>query len=235
MQIGLGLSLGRGGLSALNAAKIFGSITRQYVRADTVTVATGVSILPDVTGQTAPYVQATAGAQPAWSTNGGPGGRPCMIGNTTSRILNCATFTPAGPCFVWGLIRLDTYTVNRALFGQASGAGLISPIVWAAGGTPNMQATAGTFTGVVPATLGTWFRLEAWFNNSPQDYIKIGPNAASGATGVIGAGVGRSIFGNGGTNFLGASVSELLYADALPSAGQFADADTYAAAMGAAV
>lgn len=229
--IGLGIPSGARALGGMSPATILGATLEQWCRADSVTLATGVSVFADLSGKARPYLQATAGSQPAYQATGGPNGTPRLVGNTTSRIMNCAGYTPGPGLYMWAVISQLTWINSRFLLGAAAGG--INQAVYQASVTPSLQGrTDAGFTPLNAAgVLNQTFVIEAWWNNAAADFLRIGATDATGvATGALGAGTGRAILGCNGGLFSNVALSEIVYASALPDATKRADIAAYGVA-----
>lgn len=190
----------------------------------------GWSVLPGATAASG-TVQDLVGTG-TWVWNGassysltGLNGLPFLSGDGTSTMLMNTSVALAAPgttpVFVWGVMRIDTWANNRVLFG---GQGLQNAfLARLSTSTPQARAFNGSNGGLNGgATIGQWFRFEAYYSNSASDYLKIGASSVTGTpfgndSLSSGVGAGMQILG-GNTSFSASSVSTFFMTTGLPTA-----------------
>lgn len=198
-------------------------------------IASPVAAWPDHSGNGFTLVQAVAGSRPVWGATAGPNNQPAVLfDGVDDAVINALLTRPlasVAPTFLWAILRQVTWTLNRRFWGFEGGATRFALIQNP--GTPTIvQANnvAVNANGGLP--LGTYKRVEAFFNAALTDYNK------SGSTSVTGASAGDSLSTPGfhlgsagdGTLFSNVQVCELWIFNVLPSADKVASLDAYASA-----
>lgn len=195
-----------------------------------VTLATGVSQWNDLSGNGRHYAQGTAALQPSYSNRFA--GYPVLTFDGTDDFLVASGLTRPAPAttptWIWGVIRVETGVASARVLGV--NATNVNACLLAT----NIDGSVNTFGGTAGnacATLGfsTWARFEAYFSGSTADFLRYGPNTASGTnSGNTGSAVAR-VIGKSGTNPTARiSLACLMYAAALPNAAERAALDGWA-------
>ena len=157
----------------------------------------------------------------------GLNGLPYLQGDgATTAMVNTGVALAApgtSPIFCWGVCRLDAWVTGRAIFAGAGAQG--SCVLFSSGVTPQVRNNNAVSGPLVNMTLGQWFRVEAYYSNSTNDYLKIGPTVVTGVICgnnpcVSGASRGFQVMG-GNTSFSQSSISAFFIAQgALPTVAE---------------
>jgi hypothetical protein len=188
----------------------------------------GVTVWQDRTGNARHYNNLGADSTlPLWSSTGGPGGKPSVSGDGAARFIKNANWNPPAPgttAMYWRAIaRLNAWGAsNRHLWGGLTASRLALRTV---ASSPQMACFNVTQGPTVNMTVGTWFRVEAYYSNSTGDFLKIG----SAQTTIPGTNVGNndqtehalfSITPGTGGNCLDASMAKLEIFAGLPMSAE---------------
>lgn len=154
-----------------------------------ITVSTGVSQWSDQSGNGRHLLQATGTAQPSLQSDGS------ILFDGVQQFLKCNSFTLIQPETVYVLFKMVTYTDPTKVFdGNTDNSGSLTMT----GGTPNLQAFAGTsFGNNTGLATGTYGVVTTIFNGAtPASLTQVNNNAAvtgsSGASTMGGFTMGRA-------------------------------------------
>lgn len=185
-----------------------------------------ISAWDDISGKALPY---SGSAKPAFLYNE-LNGLPVAKFSTTNELLTSGLIL-ASPAvtltWMYWCMRIDVWTAAGAAdlyFLPATGAG---PAIVNDAVSPQIHMQSTTAANINSnATVGTWVRCYARFNNSIMDYMKVGSAAA--VTGQSAGGIGGSFaqqIGLGSGRTAQFSLANLCYANADPSALVIAQMD----------
>lgn len=217
-----------GSVSAPDA--IYGADLIQWIRADLLTVSTGVSLWNDKASPSN-YTQGTAGAQPAFNATGAPNSQPCVTFDAVDDYMDSGIALAAPnvtPTFICAMIRQDTWTTGKVLFGSSVGASRCS--IEQRTPTPELIIRSSTVApGNSALAIGAWGRMEGMFQGTTADWIKLKATLVTGATaGVATSGTGRRIGASSTlTNFGGFSVAEMYMVKRIPTSLELVAGDAY--------
>lgn len=167
-----------------------------YLNADLgVTIGTGVSAWADQSGNGNNFTQATGGKQPAYNaTDSNFGSRGSVTGDGSDDFISTTWNPPAPgttPIWFFAVFRQIGYT--NGVYIMAGGNQILG--IAQLGTSPQMKilnTTATTANG--GAVIGTATRLEALFNNSTTDYLKLGSTSTTGVNSGNGDGGSYTLF-----------------------------------------
>lgn len=228
-RIGIGIGIGLGSAPSTPSALTYvTSGVLQYVRADLGITLNGsnVSAWADQSGAAKDYSQGTGAAQPAYSTTSGPNNTAGVTFDGADDLLTSALDLAAPgttPTTIWMIVKAVTWT-NNDTFVSASSANAIQ--VFQQGVTPAVTQTNANNSNT-NLTVGTWRRLEAFFNNNTTDFLRIGATNVTGASSLNASGTGRVLGGRAAANFANIVVSELMYVNRELTAGERTNLDAY--------
>lgn len=132
-----------------------------------------VSTWADQSGNGKNYTAAGA-AQPSIG-NATVNGFPVVSFDGVANAMTAALTLPAPgttPTYIWMIIRQNTWVVNTGFVSQDNATG--AHMIWQGSGSPDILSFEGTTNLTnTAAALGAWVRLEAQWQNSILDYLKI--------------------------------------------------------------
>jgi len=212
---------------------ILGSLA-WWVRADQVALNGGnVATATDLSGNGIHFTQGTAANQPLWVASA-INGKPAIRGDGVDDILSAtwARVAPGTqPFYIWAIINQITWTSGDIPFGDFNSVGPVGfAVQQAIAASPNLTQYNGVSTNNNNAgTLGSYFRLEAFFNNTAASYQKIGATSITGGNPANNAGSGTmQLFAAGSINPAKIELAEIFAFLGAPSAPQRAALDAYA-------
>lgn len=193
-----------------------------------------VSDLADQSGNGVHFTQGVGTAQPLYVASA-IDGRPAMRGDGTNDLLSAAWARVAPgtqPFFLWMVYQQVSWSSGDCLIGDISGVGFVHQ--QAVGASPTVTQFCGTQANAnTTATIGTYVRSEALFNNT-VGYHKIGSNQVSAVNPGNNAGGGTIALmsiGAAGTNCANMELAEAFIFLGTPDAGQRAALDAYALSL----
>jgi hypothetical protein len=205
---------------------------RLWVRADLgITIGTGVSAWADQSGNGNSFTQGTGGSQPTLTAadatlNNLPSVGFDGVDDTMQSALALAA-PGTTPFFIWGICKQRSWTGNESL---VSGSGALLQIAQNTA-SPGIAGFDGTVSPVNNAlAVNAWGRLEASFQNTAADYVRL---IATTVTGIMGNSANTSVNlgARGGTIlFADCAWAELFITLGTPSVGERAALDAYVTA-----
>lgn len=218
--------------AAVTPLTIFGSLAWWY-RADLgVTIGTGVSAWADQSGNAVNMAQGTGAAQPTLIASA-VNGQPAVRFDGIAQFMSAAWARVAPgttPFYICMVFKQITWTSPRGLIGDYNGTNgfLIrqiagaSPQVWEYNGI-------GDSNGNGAGTIGSYFRLEATFDNATTSYVKIGATTVTGGAnpGNNAGGGSLQLAAVNGASFGNIEIAEAYCSLSLPVTGVRSSNDTY--------
>ncbi len=236
-QLGRGARLGRnvrgGRPLPLTPRTILGANLLQWCRADlgvTVDPGGGVSQWGDLSGNGRHYAQATLALQPAYGAAAGANGTPAVTFDGTDDILRSTLARPAPsttPTWTWFVLKQITWTNTRRIFCAGNSSSILTFVQ--AGGSPGLQAYNAINSPVnADLPIGVWGAVQVYFSNTPADYIQVNDaTPTTGNTGNNSAATGMTFGAGNNTLYSNIALSEIVFADVLPTASQLAALSAY--------
>lgn len=126
------------------------------------------------------------------------------------------------PTFLWMIVKQRAWGAGRRLVGDSASG--LTHVLYQNAVTPQITQFDSA-NGPVNAggAIGSWVRVEAWFNNATTDYLKVGATRLTGTNTGNNASTGnRLIASAAGASFSNIEVAALMYFSGLPSAGELA-------------
>lgn len=232
INVGVGIGSGVGVVDASALSFVAPSAVLAYQRADlgvTVDGSNRVSAWADQSGNGKHFTQGTAGLQPLWSPTGGPNSKAAVQLDTTAREMTQALALPAPgttPTLIWLVWMTDAWSSNSRLVG--SEAASTKHLIFATGLTPQLSIYNATQRADNTAgTVGSAFRIEAYFSNSAADRLKIGATSQTGASAGNNASASRILGLNASALTLRGKCMEILYLNRDATAGEKTALDAY--------
>lgn len=175
--------------------------------------------------------QATGGSRPTQSASGGPGSTPIMTFDGTDDNLAVSLVRAAPgttPAAIWFIFRQDTWTNTETIFNDGSGTFIVGQNAV----TPALRISAGGGLAAnnTAAVLTSWFRGQAYFENTISDGLLIGAAAETHPAGTTGNTAGTQFLvgrNAGSTTFSNFSLAEIALFNVKPSAQNKTDLDAY--------
>lgn len=175
--------------------------------------------------------QLTAAVQPGYAT-AVLNGHNVVSGNAADRFLSAAIALPAPgttPTWIFAVFRQTGWVNGHRLF---AGSAATSFKVGGSTTTPSMNlnnTNAGPLNGA--ATVNSWFRMRALFNNATSDYLRIGSTNATGTNLGNATASAIGLFGlSGGGSYGAYSLACIGVWNGEPSAGELSALDTWVTA-----
>lgn len=217
-------------VSALNF--VAASAVLSAHRADkglTVDGANRISAWADQSGNGKHYVQGTGALQMLWLPTGGPNSRAAVQIDATTREMTQALALPAPgttPTLIWLIWQTDVWASNSRIV--SSEAPSTKHLIFATTATPQLSIYNATQRADNTAgTVGSPFRIEAYFSNSAADFLKIGSTTQGGASAGNNASASRILGLNASSLSLRGRVMEMLYLNRDLLAGERTALDEY--------
>lgn len=214
--------------SADTPLTIFGASVLGWYRGDTVTIGTGVSSWTDKTGNGNHLIQATTGAQPAYTASDATlNNRGTLLGNGTSTFLNCVGMVVPATCWIWIILKQVGWTSASKIVNWPGSGSIIQTAT-----TPGIQAS---FSNSTPqndgAPIGSWKRLIARLDNTMADSLTVGSVVRSGvATGRSASSNNTTVFASwgGGSQWFNGAIAEIVIVNRLATGSEASAIDAYA-------
>lgn len=222
-----------GGAAPVTPLTILGSLA-WWVRADLgVSIATGVNIWADQSGNAVNFVEGIGTAQPALLPSD-IDGNPAVLGDGSNDKLSAtwARVAPATqPFYVWLICKQVSWAALDTTIGDFTVTGFVelqrvaSPLIEAY----NSATTGGANNG---GTVGSYARHEIQFTGSAADYHKVGSVTVTGSMANDAGGGVVQLFNRGDSfagRFSNAAIAEAFVYLGTPTLGQRAQLDAYVA------
>lgn len=196
---------------------ICGSNLLQWCRADLgVTIGTDF-LWSDQSGGATNYTKLVAATGPSLTSSDSTlSNLATLTFDGTSQSCTSALQLPAPgttPTLIWLIMKQITWTLNENLISGDGG-----PVIRQSATTPKIrQINTSLGTENAAATLTTWKRVAAWFNNGTSDFLKVGSTNATGinAGNASDATAARHLGRNAGaTTFSNFAIAEIVYSKA---------------------
>lgn len=212
-----------------NPQEILGANLLLWVKADVgVTQAGTVSAWADQSGNGHNFAQGVAGQQPAYFANGGPNNLPYIQFDGTDDVLVNGTLDLAAPgttpTLLWLVMRQDSWTGGEAFCGSDAAFGCE---IRQAGASPNVSAYNGVDNQNSELLVGSWGRVQGFYNNAVSDYTLVTTKATGANAGNSNPGLGRRIGRGNPSGAAAFSIVEHGIANRDLTAPEQADFDAY--------
>jgi hypothetical protein len=178
-----------------------------------------VSVWADQSGAKADYTQATPGLQPTYKSAGLNGFPTILFDGVTSQFLQSnLDLQPPGTLSTFIVIVYKLLSNPVGANGFISNSNLLGCCVFVVNSTSNVEQFNTTQANPISSTLSTWYRVEAFFNNSTSDYFKLGSTIATGTnSGNTNPGAFRYIGSNGGGSGVNIEIAALMIFSGKPT------------------
>lgn len=206
---------------------------RRWKSTNGVSVATGVNSWLDLVASQ-DFAQGTGANQPTYNATGGPNSKPSILfdGSNDSLATTMARAAPGTtPSVPWLVMRQITWSSNDPLLSDSAGTMIIRQT--SGGASPQLNMVAGINRATnSAATLNTWARARAKFQNSTTDALQLlATDVTDGAAAGNVAGTAPLLGRNGASSvFANWEVCEICFFDAVPSGAQDTALDAYCTA-----
>lgn len=206
----------------------------QYIRADLGVTKDGSNRVSEWKDQFAGlhYTQGTSESQPLFLATGGPNGTPAIqLDDAARKMLSTLDLPAPGttPTYIWLVMRQDAWTDTKYIVtgGSANHMNLWQRNI-GGGGSPDIRQYNGSHAHInSAATIGSWFRIDAYFSNTTSDRIQIGSTTVTGENaGNINPVANRALGDLASASAL-ITVCDLMYLNELPSATEKTALDNY--------
>ena len=196
------------------------------LRADRgITLATGVSVWADQSGNGNNVSQATGSAQPTYNSSGGPNGQPYLnFAQASNQFLASAAFSLSQPLFVWIVANQSGGSGNQYSIDGRSANTLALLIV----SQTIVDMNAGAVLSWTSASAGTFQSYGMQFNGASSSLYSNNVSKASGSAGTNAVGgITIGAFGNGGGGFLNGNIAEVIVYNSILSSDSLNTLESY--------
>jgi hypothetical protein len=189
-----------------------------------VTIDTGVSEWLDQVAGLA-LTQGTGANQPTLNPTGGPNSTPSILFDGANDSLAGGALARALPQTIWLIGRQISWTANDSWVNDSA----VTLIILQRTTTPQIAQSNGTgANNNAAAILNTYVRVQAEFTNSTSDRLLVIANSVTGTNAGSTAGTAPLVGRNAAASTFGhIELCELAFFNAIPSAGQNTQLNTY--------
>lgn len=205
--------IGASGGASVSPLTLFPGNVLQWCRGDRgITIATGVSLWADQSGNGHDYAQAAGSAQPAYNATGLNGRGTLLFDGSNDLLTNATLNLPAPgttPTTIILVAKQVSWTAGDRIWGGTADNGCMLSQNTV---TPQIRQSNGANVNANSAgTIGSWFRILGAFGNSTADRCKVGATNVTGGNALnTDPAAGRSLGASTGAAFSNVEIAELI-------------------------